>query len=173
MDEILHHQKIEPMWVHTMGFRNCGFLLRRLAQSSVCDDSSVRALFEAKRGFIRDRRPGSDHGFGGSKQEFTWQVQGIGHFVKVAAGAVFCVIRRIAFHMVGAGDSHHGSCVLRSKGSIPAFLELQLGDAVPWPAQHFVWLRVMISWQAQYFWNIFPKCEPFVEIARVNSRRML
>ena len=27
---------------------------------------------------------------GGQKREFTWQVQGIGHFVKIVAGAVFC-----------------------------------------------------------------------------------
>ena len=30
-----------------------------------------------------------------------------------------CVIRRIAFYVAGAGNSHHGSYVLMSKGSIP------------------------------------------------------
>ena len=78
---------------------------------------------------LRDRCRRSD-GFGGWKREFTWQVQGIGHFVKIVAGAVFCgrcqnvawqacVIRRIAFYVTGAGNPHHGCYVLRSKGSIP------------------------------------------------------
>ena len=48
-----------------------------------------------------DRCRRSD-GFGGSKREFTWQVQGIGHFVKIVAGAVCCggcqnVGRRVSF----------------------------------------------------------------------------
>ena len=30
-----------------------------------------------------------------------------------------CVIRRIAFYVAGAGNPHHGSYILRSKGSIP------------------------------------------------------
>ena len=30
-----------------------------------------------------------------------------------------CVIRRITFSVAGAGNPHHGSYVLRSKGSIP------------------------------------------------------
>ena len=60
----------------------------------------VRARFEAKK-VLRDRRTRSD-GFGGSKREFTWQVQGIGHFVKIVAGALFfgrCqnVGRRVSF----------------------------------------------------------------------------
>ena len=37
---------------------------------------------------FRDRRRRSDD-FGGSKRELTWQVQGIGHLVKIVAGAVF------------------------------------------------------------------------------------
>ena len=50
---------------------------------------------------LRDRRRRSD-GFGRSKRDFTWQVQGIGHFVKIVAGAVFCgrcenVGRRVSF----------------------------------------------------------------------------
>ena len=50
---------------------------------------------------LRDRCRRSD-GFGGSKREFTWQVQGIGHIVKIVAGAVFCghgqnVGRRVSF----------------------------------------------------------------------------
>ena len=50
---------------------------------------------------LRDRCRRSD-GFGGSKREFTWQVQGIGHFVKIVAGAVCCggcqnVGRRVSF----------------------------------------------------------------------------
>ena len=49
----------------------------------------------------RDRCRRSD-GFGGSKRKFTWQVQGIGHFVKIVAGAVFCgrcqnIGRRVSF----------------------------------------------------------------------------
>ena len=38
---------------------------------------------------LLERRRRSD-GFGGWKREFTWQLQGIGHFVKIMAGAVFC-----------------------------------------------------------------------------------
>ena len=50
---------------------------------------------------LRDRCRRSD-GFGGWKREFTWQVQGIGHFVKIVAGAVCCgrcqnVGRRVSF----------------------------------------------------------------------------
>ena len=50
---------------------------------------------------LRHRRRRSD-GFGRSKRDFTWQVQGIGHFVKIVAGAVFCgrcenVGRRVSF----------------------------------------------------------------------------
>ena len=50
---------------------------------------------------LRDRCRRSD-GFGGSKRDFTWQVQGIGHFVKIVAGAVVCgrcqnVGRRVSF----------------------------------------------------------------------------
>ena len=62
---------------------------------------------------------------GGQKREFTWQVQGIGHIVKIVAGAVFrgcwqaCVVRGIAFYVAGAGNPHHGSYILRSQGSIP------------------------------------------------------
>ena len=76
---------------------------------------------------LRDRCRRSD-GFGGSKREFTWQVQGIGHIVKIVAGAVFCghgqnvgrrVSFRIAFYVAGTGNTHHGSYILRSKGSIP------------------------------------------------------
>ena len=68
------------------------------------------------------------NGFGGLKREFAWQAQGIGHLVKIVAGAVFCgrcqnfgrrVIRSIAFYVAGAGNSHHGSYVLKSKASIP------------------------------------------------------
>ena len=50
---------------------------------------------------LRDKHRRSD-GFGGSKREFTWQVQGIGHFAKIVAGAVFRgrrqnVGRRVSF----------------------------------------------------------------------------
>ena len=37
-----------------------------------------------------------------------------------------------------------------------AFLELELEDQFAWPVQHVVWPRVMISWQAQYLWNMLP-----------------
>ena len=50
-----------------------------------------------------------------------------------------CVIRRIAFYVASAGNPHHGSYVLKSKGSIPqrvAFLELELEDFCV--ASHFV-----------------------------------
>ena len=87
----------------------------------------VRALFEAKR-------------------SFTWQVQEIGWLWRIetwvyVAGArnrthcenrgrrsilwtwpkrwQACVIRRIAFYVAGTGNTHHGSYILRSKGSIP------------------------------------------------------
>ena len=123
----------------------------------------VRALFEAKR-------------------SFTWQVQEIGWLWRIetwvyVAGArnrthcenrgrrsilwtwpkrwQACVIRRIAFYATGAGNPHHGCYVLRSKGSIPE-KELELEGQFVWPVQHFVWPRVMISWQAQYFWNMLP-----------------
>ena len=77
----------------------------------------------------RDRRRGSD-GFGGSKREFTWQVQGIGHSAKIVTGAVFCgrcqnVGRRVSFEGLRFTwqpqgiRTMHGSYVLRSKGSIP------------------------------------------------------
>ena len=42
---------------------------------------------------------------GGQKREFTWQVQGIQHIVKILRGRL--------------RNPHHGSYVLRSKGSIP------------------------------------------------------
>ena len=51
------------------------------------------------------------------------------------------IIRRIAFYMAGARNSHHGSYILRSKGSIPErgyILELELEDTIAWPVQHFV-----------------------------------
>ena len=43
--------------------------------------------------------------------------------------------------VAGAGNPHHGSYVLRSKGSIPergCILELELENAFAWPVQHFV-----------------------------------
>ena len=45
---------------------------------------------------------GAGDGLGGSKREFTWQAKGIGLFVKIVAGAVFCgrcqnVGRRVSF----------------------------------------------------------------------------
>ena len=61
---------------------------------------------------LRDRRRRSD-GFGGSKREFTWQVQGIGRFVKIVAGAVFCG---------RAGVCHSKDCILRSRR----------GEFAPW-----------------------------------------
>ena len=87
----------------------------------------VRALFEAKR-------------------SFTWQVQEVGWLWRIetwvyVAGArnrthcenrgrrsilwtwpkrwQACVTRRIAFYVAGTGNTHHGSYILRSKGSIP------------------------------------------------------
>ena len=66
---------------------------------------------------------------GGQTREFMWQVQGIGHFVKIVAGTVFCgplpkhwqacVTRRIAFYIAGAVNPLHGCYVWRSTGSIP------------------------------------------------------
>ena len=117
---------------------------------------------------LRDRRKRSD-GFGGSKREFTWQVQGIGHFVKIVAGAVFCgrcqnVGRRVSFQGLRFTWQAQG---IRTMDAMfwgrrarflrrVAFLELELEDPFAWPVQHFVWPRVMISWQAQYFWNMLP-----------------
>ena len=93
-----------------VSFRNGAFRLRRLAQSSVCDDStarivrdfgsfyrvSVHVLKQNMILFLRDRC------IGGPKREFTWQVPGNGHFVKIVAGAVFggrCqnIGRRVSF----------------------------------------------------------------------------
>ena len=117
---------------------------------------------------LRDRCRRSD-GFGGWKREFTWQVQGIGHFVKIVAGAVFCgrcqnVGRRVSFEGLRFTWQAQG---IRTMDAMfwgrrarflrrVAFLELELEDQFAWPVQHFVWPRVMISWQAQYFWNMFP-----------------
>ena len=65
---------------------------------------------------------------GGPKREFTWQVQGIGHVVKIVAGAVFrgrCqnVGRRVLFeglHFTWCREFAPWTlCILRSKGSIP------------------------------------------------------
>ena len=63
---------------------------------------------------------------GGQKREFTWQAQGIRHIVKIVAGAVFrgrCqnVGRRVSFEglrFTWRGNPHHGSYILRPKGSI-------------------------------------------------------
>ena len=117
---------------------------------------------------LRDRCRRSG-GFGGSKREFTWQVQGIGHFVKIVAGAVFCgrcqnVGRRVSFEGLRFTWQAQG---IRTMDAMfwgrrarflrrVAFSELELQGQFAWPVQHFVWPRVMISWQAQYFWNIFP-----------------
>ena len=117
---------------------------------------------------LRDRCRRSD-GFGGSKREFTWQVQGIGHFVKIVAGAIFCgrcqnVGRRVSFEGLRFTWQAQG---IRTMDAMfwgrrarflrrVAFLELELEDQFAWPVQHFVWPRVMISWQEQYFWNMFP-----------------
>ena len=82
----------------------------------------------------------------GHERHFAWQVQGICHMWRsetwvYVAGArnrthcenrgrrsiswtlpkrwQACVIRRIVFYVAGAGKPHHGSYILRSKGSIP------------------------------------------------------
>ena len=118
---------------------------------------------------------------GGQKREFTWQAQGIGHIVKIVAGAVFrgrCqnVGRRVSFEGLRFTWQAQG---IRTMDPIfwgqraqflrgVAFLELELGDAFAWPVQHFVWPRLMISWQAQYFWSTVSKCEPSAEIVRVE-----
>ena len=57
---------------------------------------------------LRDRCRRSD-GFGGWKREFTWQVQGIGHFVKIVAGAIFCG------RCQNVGRRHSKDCVLRDR----------------------------------------------------------
>ena len=117
---------------------------------------------------LRDRCRRSD-GFGGSKRDFTWQVQGIGHFVKIVAGAVVCgrcqnVGRRVSFEGLRFTWQAQG---IRTMDAMfwgrrarflrrVAFLELELEDQFAWPVQHFVWPQVMISWQAQYFRNMFP-----------------
>ena len=61
----------------------------------------VSVHFLKQNMILRDRRRRAD-GFGGSKREFTWQAQGLGHFVKIVARAVFCgrcqnVGRRVSF----------------------------------------------------------------------------
>ena len=67
--------------------------------------------------------------YGGQKREFTWQVQGIGHIVKIVASATFrgrCqnVGRRVSFEGLrftwqAQGIRTMDSYILRSKGSIP------------------------------------------------------
>ena len=115
--------------------------------------------------------------YGGQKREFTWQAQGIGHIVKIVAGAVFRGRgRRVSFEGLRFTWQAQG---IRTMDPIfwgqraqflrgVAFLELELGDAFAWPVQHFVWPRLMISWQAQYFWSTVSKCEPSAEIVRVQ-----
>ena len=118
---------------------------------------------------------------GGQKREFTWQVQGIGHIVKFVAGAVFrgrCqnVGRRVSFEGLRFTWQVQG---IRTMDPIfwgqraqflrgAAFLQLELEDAFAWPVQYFVWPRLMISWQAQYFLSMVSKCEPSAEIVRVE-----
>ena len=61
---------------------------------------------------------------GSQKREFTWQVQGIGHVVKIR-GRCQNVGTRASFEglrfmwQARAGNPHQGPYVLRSKGSIP------------------------------------------------------
>ena len=125
-----------------------------LKQNVVLRDRCRRSdgVLEDRNGSLRGRCKESDTLWK------SWQAQClIVDVAKTLAGA--CVIRRIAFCVAGAGNPHHGCYVLRSKGSIlrrVAFLELELEDPFAWPVQHFVWPRVMISWQAQCFWNMFP-----------------
>ena len=118
---------------------------------------------------------------GGQKREFTWQVHGIGHVVKTVASAVF----HGRCQKVGRGVSFEGFCyTFRAQGIRivglmllsrrthflrgVAFLKLELGDVLEWPVQHFVWPRLMISWQAQCFWSRVSKDEPFAEIVGVE-----
>ena len=119
--------------------------------------------------------------YGGQKREFTWQVQGIGDFVKIVAGTAFrrrCqnVGRRVSFEGLRFTWQAQG---IRTRDRIfwgrraqflrgVAFLELEVEDAFAWPVQHFVWPRLMISWQAQYFLSMVSKCEPSAEIVRVE-----
>ena len=52
-----------------------------------------------------------------------------------------CVIRRLAFYVIGAGNPYHGRYVLRRKGRFlrrVAFLGLKLEGQFAWPVQHFV-----------------------------------
>ena len=100
----------------------------------------VRARFEAKRGFT-----GQAQKIGGF---WRWQVQGIGHFVKIMAGAVFCgrcqnIGRRVSFEGLRFTWQAQG---IRSMDPMfwgrrarflrkVAFLELQLDDAFAWPVR--------------------------------------
>ena len=112
---------------------------------------------------LRDRCRRSD-GFGGSKRELTWQNRTLcenrgRRSILWTLPKLWqaCVIRRIAFYVAGAGNPDHGCYVRRARFlRRVAFLELELEDQFAWPVQHFVRPRVMISWQAQYFWNMFP-----------------
>ena len=79
--------------------------------------------------FILHARCKESATYGSQKREFTWQVQrNRTHCENRGRRSISwtlpkrwqaCVIRRIAFYVAGAGNSHHGSYVLRSKGSIP------------------------------------------------------
>ena len=54
---------------------------------------------------------------GGQKREFTWQVQGIGHFVKIAAGAMFkwTILCSVSYDSVGGATLLKHAFDLRSK----------------------------------------------------------
>ena len=161
-----------------VSFHVRGFRLRRLAQSSVCDDSVARICGRGTLGrftgclctfwsetwfYVRGARDrmvleGRNVSLRGRCKESdtvwkSWQAQYFADVAKPLAGV------RHSIYVTGAGNPHHGCYVLRSEGSIPekgCFFGTWTEDQFAWPAQHFVWPRVMISWQAQYFWNMFP-----------------
>ena len=134
----------------------CWFRLRRLAQSvGLGNRNSEGIVLPGVRVRFRTRTSFCMAGAESVNVEirnlsFRGMVQGIGHFVKMVAGArrsvswtlpkrwQACVIRGIVFYMAGAVNPHHGCYVWRSKGS----LELELEKAFAWPVQHFVsWFR--------------------------------
>ena len=122
---------------------------------TVCGRSSVTGFWVVL--------PGVRGLFGaGSTREFTWQAQGIGHFVKIVAGAVFCGRAsfeglRFTWHAQGIRSMDAMFSGRRVRFLTRAtFLEIELEDQFAWPVRHFVWPGVMISWQVQYFWNMFP-----------------
>ena len=150
-----------------VSFGGRGFRLRRLAQSSVARIGTRGILdrfigcprtFLSKTSFYvtgaGDRMVLEGRNVslrGRCKESDTSENRGRRRFVDVARTlACVCVIRRIlCFAWQAQGIRTMDPLFWGRRAPFlrkVAFLELQLDDALAWPAQHFAWLRVGISW---------------------------